>query len=57
MKQENTQTRNTFLQKLEDIHTYEAVMATDNAFKNAVLIVSVLINVTVLVAYMAVELG
>ena len=57
MKQENIKTRNTLLQKLEDIHTYEAILATDNAFKNAVMLVSLAINVTVMVVWMLAELS
>lgn len=57
MKQENTKTRNTLLQKLEEMHTLEAVAATDAAFKNALLTVSLGINVTVLVTWLLITLS
>lgn len=57
MKQENTQTRNSLLQKLEAMHTYEAIVETDNAFKNALLVVSLAINTVVLVTWLVLQLS
>ncbi len=57
MKQEATQTNNSFFKKLEDLHTYEAILETNNAFKNALLLVSVSINVAVLVTWIVLQLA
>lgn len=56
MKEEAAKT-NTLVQKLQDIHTYEAMLATDSAFRNALLVVSVFINIAVLVTWMVASLS
>lgn len=57
MKQENTQTRNSLLQKLEAMHTYEAILETDKAFKNSLLLVSLTVNIVVFIAWIAVQIS
>lgn len=56
MKEEAVKT-NTLIQKLQDLHTYEAMLATDSAFKNALLVVSIFINIAVLVTWMVTQLS